>query len=93
MTHKRAVADKVNQIPRERLVKKITRTAFGIVLAGAGIAAQAWLGWPWWIAAGCLAVGAHIVSAELVENAVRFVVATVKDVVPFLRAKDGNDAP
>ena len=68
------------KIPKERLALKIKRTVVGTLF----LAASAWgayKGWPWYAVAGLLATGAHIISAELVRGAAKFLVATIKDVV------------
>ena len=68
------------KIPHERLLAKIKRTIVGLLfVAFTGIAI--WRNWPWYVAASALAVGAHIISGELVQGAAKFLIATLKDLV------------
>ena len=80
MTNTSKVKAQFAKIPKERLLAKIKRTLMGAMF----LAAAGWggyKGWPWYVVAGMLAAGAHIISAELVQGAAKFLVATIKDVV------------
>ncbi len=80
MTNTQKVKAQFSAIPKERLLAKVKRTVIGaLFLAAAGWGG--YKGWPWYVVAGFLATGAHIISAELVQGAAKFLVATIKDVV------------
>jgi len=82
MRHVKQVSAEFAEIPKERLATKIKRTVLGllfVIAAGWG----AYTKWPWYVDAALLGVGAHIISAELVQSAVKFAVATIKDLLPF----------
>ena len=78
--HTQKVKAQFAAIPSERLLVKVKRTLVGLLF----IAAAGWgayMQWPWYVVAGLLVVGAHIISAELVQGAVKFAVATAKDLL------------
>ena len=84
MTHTAKVRAEMQAIPGEKMWAKVRRTILGalfVLAAGWG----GYAGWPWYVVAGLLAVGAHIISAELVQAAVKFAVATIKDLLAAVR--------
>jgi len=90
MKHTEEVTRTLAAIPRPRLVAKLARTAFGLVfMAAAGFMAVK-LAVPWYVYLPLGFFGAHIVSAELTQKGVAFVVAILKDLLSSVRGKNGS---
>jgi hypothetical protein len=89
VSHVKQVTESFRAIPRERRAQKLLRTALGLGILGLAVLAGM-ANWPWYAVLGIGGVGAHIASAELVEKAVRFAVAVLRDVLNAVRGKSGT---
>lgn len=85
MQYQKQVTEKIKAIPAAKLSAKIKATVTGIVIAGLGVFGGVKFGWPWYIVVPMIFVGGHIASRELVEGAVKFVVATTKDLLAAVK--------
>lgn len=88
MTHREHATRRIRAIPRERLARKIARTGLGVAVVGAALLAGR-EGWPWYAVLALGGVGFHIISAELVEGAVRWAVGTLRDIIAALTRRNG----
>lgn len=85
LQHTKTAMEAVKVIPPERFWSKVRRTGLGAVFIGGaaymavGLAVSPWA----YVPLGLF--GAHIISAELVEKAARFVLAMLKDVLNAMR--------
>ncbi len=88
MSHIKDATQQFRAIPPERLTTKIKRTIVGAgIIACAVFAGRA--GWPWYAVLGIGGVGAHVLSAELVEKAGKWAVALIRDVLKAVAGKNG----
>ena len=90
MQHREQATKKIKAIPAEKLLVKVKRTATGLLfVAFTGIAI--WRNWPWYVAAVPLAIGAHIISGELVGAAISWIVGVIKDLASAIKnGKNGG---
>lgn len=93
MTHREQATQHLRDIPRARLVQKLGKSLLGMAfIVGAGLAAWK-LSWPWYVVTPVALFGAHLVSQDLTQTGVRFIVATVKDVLAAVRNGKGAAPP
>lgn len=93
MTHRAAVTDEFKAIPRHRWRYKIGR----LVLAGGLIALLVFVALPknWAVGVdlGIAVAAGYCISEDLTRGVVRFIVATVRDMVNAIAGKNGNPPP
>ncbi len=78
--------DDIKAIPRDRLARKIGKSAFGLLFIAGAVAAAWKLAWPWYVVLPVAVFGAHIASAELTTSAAKFVVAVLKDTLAAVKS-------
>lgn len=87
----KSVTGELDRIPRSRLMRKMRKTAFGVVLVASGASGQLWLGWPWWASLGFAVIGAYTISGDLMSAGTKFLAGTAKDLVAIVTKKNGSD--
>lgn len=85
-------------IPREKWPRKLARVGVGFALFAAGYFLTARLGAPWWVAATCWAVGAHVWAGEVINKTLmtlpKLVASAIADVLAAItRGKGGGGEP
>lgn len=64
-------AVKMDTVPAEKWPRVVQRTITGTVLIGFGVAGAALWGFPWYVAAGSVGLGATVWSTQLVTQSLK----------------------
>lgn len=89
-TATRAAVDPLKTIPRRKLVTKVVKSGFGLLIMGAGWYMAARLNVEWKVYLPVFGVGAHIFAEDWTRAAVRFLLGVLKEVVSIVRGKNGS---
>lgn len=87
LKHTTTVMDAVSAIPSERLWQKVRRTGLGLAFFGGAVYMAGWLKTPWYTYLPVAVFGGWLISADLTQQGVNFVVAIVKDLLAAVRGK------
>jgi hypothetical protein len=101
MRHAEQLTRQFRAIPRERFREKLARTVGGVVMAGAGFASLYLQNrgllpkgdWLERLGLALVALGCLSASFEFLTAPVRFAVATLRDVLAALAARNGPPTP
>lgn len=83
-------------IPREKWPRKLARVAAGIAFFVAGYVLTAKMNAPWWAAATCWGIGAHVWAGEVINKTLmtlpKLVASAIADVLgAIVKGKAGSN--
>lgn len=81
-------AVRMEAAPKEKWTRILVRTLTGTAIVTLGAAGGWKLGWNQWLTVGTVAVGAHMVSGQILTGSIKAVLGTVRDLVGILRKPD-----
>lgn len=87
-SHREQLREEFSKVPKHRFAQMVQRTFWGLLVAACGPALHLWIvDLPWWIIVGFVAVGMVTASGQLMMAPVRFVLASLKDLLATVRGK------